>query len=204
MSSIVALFPGKTLLDVLSLLLLHSGMEFYQRDIADQTGHALLAVQKALERIEQAGLLRIRKSGNRVYYRGNAEHPAFEDIRQMLIKTVGIAEPFREALEPLSGKIRAAFIYGSIAQGRETPESDIDLFIVGDIGTKEVVKQVGSLAGKLGREVNPVVFPPEELRDIVSKGLESRPFIGRVLEESKIWLIGNEDEFATLAGRKAD
>ena len=204
MSSIVALFPGKTLLDVLSLLVLHPEREFYQRDIVIQTGHSLLSVQKALTRVEQAGLVHIKKSGNRVYYRGNTQHPAFEDIRQMLLKTVGIADPFREALEPLSGRIQVAFIYGSIARNQDTPDSDIDLFLIGDIRTKEVVKRLHPLVSTLRREINPVVFPLPELQSILTEGLESRPFIGRVLKEPKIWLIGNDHDLESLVGRKAD
>ena len=36
-----------------------------------------------------------------------------------MLKTVGLAEPLRDALKPLTKAIRAAFVYGSVAKATQ-------------------------------------------------------------------------------------
>lgn len=195
MSSLTALFPNPTLVKVLSLFLLHPEEKIYQRDIVERTGSILLQVQRALNRIERAGLVTKSREGNRVYYTADRTHPAFEDLQQVFLKTVALGDILRQALVPMSDKIRLAFIYGSLARGEETAGSDIDLFLVGDTTLREVTRLMGPIGRNLGREFNPVVYPPREFR----RKVEDRvPFIKEVLEGPKIWLIGNANELARM------
>lgn len=194
-SSIESIFPNQALLDALSLLLLHSGEEFYQREIAERTGRTVVEVQRALRRIESAGLVTSLRRGNRVYYLANHRHPAFGDLKSLLLKTSALGDTLRDTLVALEGKIAAAFIFGSFAAGTESPTSDIDLLVVGDLSSREASGLLGSLARKLGREFNPIVYTAEELRKRVKR--KSR-FIQEVIRGPKIWLIGDEDELEGL------
>jgi predicted nucleotidyltransferase len=163
LSALAELFPNPALVKVLSLFLLHPEEEFYQRGVAETTGNALLQVQRALKRIERAGLVTKTKRGNMVYYKADRMHPAFEDLKRVFLKTVALGDVLREALAPLVEKVKLAFIFGSIAQGRETAQSDIDLFLVGELSLRETTKILGPVTSEIGREFNPVVYPPDEL-----------------------------------------
>lgn len=201
LSTLAELFPNPALVKVLSLFLLHPETEFYQRGMAESTGNALLQVQRALKRIERTGLVTKTKRGNMVYYKSDRMHPAFEDLKRVFLKTVALGDALREALAPLADKVKLAFIYGSLAQGKETAQSDIDLFLVGELSLRETTKILGSIVPELGREFNPVVYPPEEFK---KKARENHHFINEVIRGPKIWLIGNEDELGKLAeGRPA-
>jgi len=103
LSTLSELFPNLTLVKVLSLFLLHPEKECYQRGIAASTGDALLQVQRALKRIERAGLVNKTKRGNMVYYKADRMHPAFEDLQRVFLKTVALGDVLREALAPLGG-----------------------------------------------------------------------------------------------------
>jgi predicted nucleotidyltransferase len=195
LSSLAELFPNPALVKVLSLFLLHPEEEFYQRGIAESTGNALLQVQRALKRIERTGLVTKTKRGNMVYYKSERMHPAFEDLKRVFLKTVALGDVLREALTPLADKVKLAFIFGSLAQGRETAQSDIDLFLVGKISLRETSKILGPVTSELGREFNPVVYPPEEFK---KKARENHHFINEVISGPKIWLIGNENELGKL------
>ncbi|PSQ92521.1 MAG: hypothetical protein BRD57_02625 [Proteobacteria bacterium SW_6_67_9] len=48
----------------------------------------------------------------------------------MVRKTVGLAEPLRGALSSLQGGVEVAFLYGSVAEGTDRAESDIDLMVI--------------------------------------------------------------------------
>jgi predicted nucleotidyltransferase len=101
----------------------------------------------------------------------------------------------------LAEKVKLAFIFGSLAQGKKTAQSDIDLFLVGELSLRETTKVLGSIMPELGREFNQVVYPTEEFQN---KARENHHFIAEVISGPKIWLIGNEDELANLAeGRPA-
>ena len=55
--------------------------------------------------------------------------PAFDEMRSLLAKTAGLADVLRRALVGLpndKARIDAAFVYGSVAAGRQTSASDID------------------------------------------------------------------------------
>ena len=196
LSTLAELFPNPTLVKVLSLFLLHSEKEFYQRGIAETTGNALVQVQRALKRIERTGLVTKTKRGNIVYYKADRMHPAFEDLKRVFLKTVALGDVLREALAASADEVQLAFIFGSLAQGRETAQSDIDLFLVGELSLRETTKLLASVVSELGREFNPVVYPPEEFK---KKARENHHFITEVIKGPKIWLIGNEDELAKLA-----
>jgi len=195
LSALAELFPNPALVKVLSLFLLHPEEEFYQRGIAETTGNALLQVQRALKRIEHAGLVTKTKRGNMVYYKADRMHPAFEDLKRVFLKTVALGDVLRDALSPLADKVKLAFIFGSLAQGRETAQSDIDLFLVGELSLREATKILGPVTSDLGREFNPVVYPTEEFK---KKARENHHFINEVIRGPKIWLSGNEDELAKL------
>ena len=44
----------------------------------------------------------------------------------------GLVGPLEEALAPFRDRIQVAFVYGSIAKGTDTAQSDIDLMVISD------------------------------------------------------------------------
>lgn len=196
-SPLAKLFPSPTVLDVLSLLLLHPGSEFYQRELADKTGGTLLQVQRALRRIEAAGLITSTRRGNRVYYSAERDHPVFEDLKRVALKTVGLGDALREALQPLGDDILLAFVFGSVASGTESPSSDVDVLIIGELTTRQAAQVLGPAGRDLGREFNPIIFPSEEFRQKARRGDR---FIQELIESPKVWLTGTQNDLSELLG----
>lgn len=196
MNPFIKLFPSPSFVAVLTVFLEHPEEEIYQSLIVETTKCALIQVQRALKRLEETGLITRAKSGNRIYYKANRLHPAFEDIKRALFKTVLFGDLLKETLDSLKGKIQFSFIYGSIARGEENFSSDIDLFIVGDLGMRDIASLLGSVGSDIGREINPTVYPIHEFkRKIKEKNL----FLEEIIHKPKIWLIGDESEFAKMA-----
>ncbi len=193
--SLTSLFPNQVVLDVLTLLLLHPDQEFYQREISERTNTGTIEVQRALKRIQAAGLALSHRRGNRVYYRSDTKHPAHEDLKRALIKTVAFGDQLRESLLPIREQIRLAFIYGSLATGGENRDSDVDLLIVGELTSRQITKVLGPLGRELDREFNATLYPEKEFR---KKARSGNQFIGNVIAEQKIWLIGNEEDLREL------
>ena len=122
-------------------------------------------------------------SGHQEHYQANAASPLFGELRNIVLKTVGLADPLRDALTPLSSPIRAAFVYGSVAKAADHSGSDIDLVIVSNSLTHgEVFSALERVAKSLGRPVNPTLVTVAEFSNRVR---EDNAFVdarGRALE----------------------
>ena len=102
----------------------------------------------------------------------------------------------RAALAPLGKRIHVAFIYGSIVRGKEIADSDVDLLIVGEVTLFNVVSALASAQETLRHEVNPSIYPAEEVREKVDDGDH---FFTTVMASPKLFVIGDEDELGRLA-----
>ncbi|MBI2958545.1 MAG: nucleotidyltransferase domain-containing protein, partial [Chloroflexi bacterium] len=136
--------------------------------------------------------------GRQVYYRANDRCPIFIEIKNIVRKTFGVADVLRQALASKADEIRVAFIFGSVARGADDRRSDVDLMVVGRLSFGDVVSLLSAAEEELGREVNPVVYPFAEFKKKVK---EDHHFVKSVLEDEKIFVIGDEDELRKLAER---
>ena len=100
----------------------------------------------------------------------------------------------------MARRIEAALIFGSVATGTEKAGSDVDVLLIGDIRFADAVKALHAAQQEIGREINPVVMSPLEFRR-KAKGRDS--FVRNVLANEKLFLMGDDDELAKLAGRQA-
>src|SRR5437667_6413180 len=101
---------------VLGVLFGNPRRTFYANEVIGLANSGTGAVQRELARLEAAGLVTVTRMGKQKHYQANASSPVFEELRALILKTFGLAELLRAALEPVSSGIRAAFVYGSIAK----------------------------------------------------------------------------------------
>jgi predicted nucleotidyltransferase len=186
-----ALFFG-THWRVLAWLFGQPERSFYANELIGLVGAGSGAVQRELARLAQSGLVTARLVGNQKRFQANTESPIFAELCGIVQKTVGLAEPLREALAPLAARIRAAFVYGSVAKREDTAASDIDLMLISDdLPYSDLYAQLETVSHRLGRTVNPTIYTPQELAKRIKR---NEAFTTRVLAQSKVWLIGGEDD----------
>jgi predicted nucleotidyltransferase len=177
---------------VLGLLFVNADRSFYTNEIVRFVDSGIGVVQRELEKLVASGLVTTQKIGNQKHYQASRDTPIFEELRGIMLKTVGLSDILRVALLPISNKIQAAFIYGSVAKGSDTAKSDIDVFIVSDdLVFADLFNMLSPCEGKLGRPVNPSIYSKQELQ---RKLTEENAFISRVLEQPKVFLIGSADD----------
>src|SRR5712691_3976020 len=169
-SNLASLLFGAYRRDALALLLLHPETSLHVREIARATGKAPGTLLRELNRLADAGVLIRKPVGNQVHFQADTRCAIYEDLRNLLKKTVGIVDVLRETLAPLAGKIHAAFVYGSIARGDERARSDLDLMIIGEAKFADVVEALGHAQEALRREINPNLYPARELRRKLADG----------------------------------
>jgi len=190
-----ALF-GRARRAVLGLLYTHPDESFYVRQVVRAAGVGQGAVQRELRRLAAAGIIERERNGRQVYYRANRACPVFDELHALMVKTAGLADVLRQALEPLADAVRAAFVYGSVAGGKERARSDVDVMVIGEASFGDIVQALRSAEEALGREVNPTVYPPAEFK---AKLVSEHHFVTTVLKGPKIFLVGDEHDLAGLA-----
>jgi predicted nucleotidyltransferase len=195
-SNISSTLFGKTRQAVLALLFMHADDALYLRQLVRITGIGIGALQWELKELTAGGIIKRLVRGRQVYYQVNKECPIFNDLKNIVIKTVGAGDVLRAALTPLIDHIDVAFIYGSFAAGKESQGSDVDVFIVGDVTFDEVVFALNEAQSKIGREVNPSVYPVKEFKTKLAK---NHHFLKTVLGRPMIFLIGDKGELERLA-----
>jgi predicted nucleotidyltransferase len=188
---------GKTRRAVLALLYSHSDESFYLRQIVRTAGVGLGAVQRELKKLSEAGIIRRKARGRQVYYQANPECPVYDELKNLVIKTVGVGDVLRAALAPLADRISVAFLFGSLVRGGERSNSDVDIMIVGNVSFAEVVSLLGRAQTTIRREINPLIYPPEEFRSKLAAG---HHFLNKTLDGTKFFLIGDDYELAKLVG----
>ena len=179
---------------VLALLFGQPDRSFYATELIGLVGAGSGAVQRELARLEQSGLVSVRRLGTQKHYQADPGSPLFAEICGIVQKTVGLAEPLRNALAPLAGEIIAAFVYGSVAKQQDRAASDIDLMVISDsVGYAELYAALESVAPRLGRSINPTVFTR---RQLARRKQQDSAFVRRVWEQPKVWVIGSNDALA--------
>jgi predicted nucleotidyltransferase len=190
-----ALF-GKAQREVLAFLFIRADESFYLREVVRHARVGTGAVQRELKRLTDVGILVRRVRGNQVYFQANQQCPIFPELQGLLVKTVGLADVLRAALASLAGRISVAFLYGSMAKGSARSSSDVDVLVVGDITFAEIVSALGPAQERLGRDVNPSVYPPSEF---CCKLAQHHHCLTSVLSGPKVFLVGDEHALARLA-----
>lgn len=158
------------------------------------------AVQRELARLVSGGLVSVRERGNQRLYQANREAPVFAELEGLIRKTAGVAGTIGEALSPGRDEIRCAFIFGSVASGKAGPGSDVDLFVIGELSFERLVGLLLETHDRIGREINPVVMTESEFRLKIS---QNNRFIGRVLQQEKLFVVGGTEDLEELAQDRA-
>lgn len=181
---------------VLGLLFGQPDRAFHGNELVKLAGSGKGALQRELRRLTVSGLVSVTPVGNQKRYRANPSSPIFSELCAIVQKTFGLADALRQALLPFADRIALAFVYGSVAKHSDTASSDIDLLVVSDtLSYQDLLAALAHCESTLGRKVNPTLYTAVDLAQRIAKG---NSFILRVLEQPKLFLIGELHELGEL------
>lgn len=187
---------------VLGLLFGQPERRFQSAEVIRLVDSGTGATHRQLERLAASGLVRVTTEGRQKFYRANPESPVFEELVGLVRKTVGLAGPLRKALEPLADRIRAAFIYGSVASGTDRAGSDIDLMVVtDDVDYPTLFDALKDVGQDLGRAVSPRRMTVEEWQE---RAARPDSFVARLSERPRLFVLGSEDELGATRKSRSD
>lgn len=150
------------------------------------------AVHRQLSRLADSGLVTVTRTGNQKHYQAREESPVFAELHGLVVKTVGLIGPIREALEPLAARIQAAFVFGSLGKKTETTVSDVDLLVLSDsLVYADLFEALQAAEAVLARQVNPTVLTSAEWR---LRRAEPDSFASRIATQPRLFVLGSDDD----------
>ena len=188
------LFGSKARVSLLTFFCLNPGKQFYVREIERKTHLTYISVSNELKNLEDFGLLKSKFNGNQKNFWIDEHFILYEDLQKIIIKTEGVSKTITDNFSSLKN-IEFLFIYGSFASGNAAVQSDLDLFVVGDISYDDFIDITVKNEKAIGRLINFTIYKHE---DLISRIKNQDSFISNVLKEPKIMIIGTENEFKTL------
>jgi predicted nucleotidyltransferase len=194
---IEALF-AKTRRDILAATYGQPERWWYLSELADSLNTTPSSLQRELQSLVSSGILSQRRDGKRTYFQAESESPIFDELHGIITKTLGMGDALKNVLAKFDGRIRTAFLYGSVARKQEHLLSDVDLIVIGSVGLVELSPPLRALEKKFKREVDVTCYLPQEFR----KKLKAKNhFVMNVLGQEKIFLKGDKDELESLTGK---
>jgi len=181
---------------IILLFIYNPENSFYINQIARLVKTSAGNVQRELKKLEESGLLSKEKKGNSVYFKINTTSSLFDDFKNIVDKTIGLKNILEEILKKAKG-IDFAFLFGSYVKGDFGLDSDIDLYVIGDINEKELHQLIKKVEEKIYREIN---YHLSRRKEFQEKMKES--FFHREVLKNFILLIGNQNEFEKLTNNR--
>lgn len=197
MSFLSQLFLSEVRADLFRLFFGPVAGRMYRAEIIARLDFAGRSVEEELEKLVRLELVHTTKDGNRRYYEVNRAHPLYPELRGIVLKTGGLRDVIAEALKGL--KVEQAFVFGSIAAGTETAESDVDLMVIGQSTHRQAASGLRRASETLAREINPHFLSVE---DFFGRLAERDHFLTDVVSKPKLFIAGDNDEFADMVKRR--
>ena len=147
------------------------------------------SLQRELNRLEESQLVQSTRVGNLRCFQANAQSPVYAELVALTRKTMGAAPLVMQALQPMADNISTAFIFGSVAKGTDTANSDVDVLLVGDgLVLSDILQLLLPIETMLGRKINPTCYTP---REYAKRLAEPDSFVNRILAQPTLPLIGD-------------
>jgi len=164
---IETLISSKTRVKLLLKFFLNANATAYLRNLEEEFGESTNAIRLELNKFEEAQMLTSENEGNKKVFKANTSHPLFGDVRNIVLKYVGIDQIVEYVIKHL-GEVEQVFMVGDYAHGLDG--GIIDLVIVGRINQRFLADLVSKVEQKIGRRIRYIIFEPaafdlEKIRD---------------------------------------
>ncbi len=186
------LFTSKTRVRILGLLIFNPEKQFYLREISRKIKITPIYVKKELKNLKELNLVLESKKGNMSFFQINRKSPIFNELKSIFLKVEYFRDMMINSMKRL--KIDFAFIFGSFAKGTETEESDIDLFVIGDVKEDRLLKIIEPIEKQTGREINYILWK----KSLFLKRAKKHHLINEIAKNPVIMLVGDENELRKI------
>ncbi len=174
---------------IILLFIYNPDGSYYINEIARLIKTSAGNTQRELRKLQEAGFLERDRKGNTVYFKINELNPLLPEIKTIVDKTIGLEKILAEELKEIKF-IQFAFLFGSYVKGDFDSDSDIDLYIIGNINEKELHVMVRKAEEAVNREINYHFSTMDEFKEKLKTS-----FFHQEIAQNYILIIGDKNEF---------
>lgn len=175
---------------LLGLLFVRVNEGFHLNEIMRLTGMGSASAQRELRRLHDAGLITSERIGNVRRFWPNKESLVYPELSGLVQKTFGLVGVLSTTLASQRAQWQLAFVYGATAKGQDMPGSPIDLLLVAEEANYgDLLTGLAPAERTLRRKINPNLYT---LADYRRRLREGQPFLLQVLQQPKLFVIGDE------------
>ena len=190
MASLQDLFISRVRVKLIQAFLSRPQEIFYVRQLVRDTGEEINAVRRELVRMEKRGMAANEKRGNRLYYNFRKDYPYYSELLRLVTKTTGLGKALIKNKNKL-GKIKYAFLSSRLIRRRPHKEEHVDMVLVGEVVIPQIAALISRFEPEFGHEINYSAMSKDEFE---FRKKRRDPFLLRVLTQSRIMVIGDEEE----------
>jgi len=189
---------------LLGLLFVRVNEGFHLNEIMRLTGLGSASAQRELRRLHDAGLITSERIGNVRRFWPNKESLVYPELSGLVQKTFGLVGVLSSTLAPLRAQLQLAFVYGATAKGQDLPGSAIDVLLVAEVAEVanygDLLTRLAPAERTLRRKINPNLYT---LADYQRRLREGQPFLLQVLQQPKLFVIGEEANLQAISALDA-
>lgn len=152
------LFSSKVRVKLLATFLAGKPKPYYVRELTRRLDENINAVRYELANLKKMGLLDSRRLKGKKYYYPNTDFKLFPELKRLIFRAGLEGSKYTKDIEGLSG-IKFACLSGKFIGLDDSP---VDLFIVGRINKKALLRIIKRMEVGLGEEINYTVMPLSE------------------------------------------
>lgn len=176
-------FVSTNLQRALGLLAEYPDESYFVKEISRLAGISYGGASQALARLHGLELVTREQRGKLVLYAANSRHPLIRHYKLLL--TVADLTPLLNELKPLASEV---ILFGSCAEGANTAESDIDLYVITD--DPDAIHDV-IWRTPLAEKLRPVISTPIESTETKQ---QDPTFYEQVMRGIVLWRRASRDE----------
>ncbi|HBJ72734.1 MAG TPA: DNA polymerase III subunit beta [Actinobacteria bacterium] len=145
--------------------------------------HGLWSVQEALKALAELGLVHTQTIGRAGLHTLNEHHSAIPPLRALLDPIAALTDAVHTAT---GDGVQAVILFGSIARGEATIDSDIDLAVIASRQWGRRAELEDLVRTRLGNNCDILVFSPAEFTRLAASG---EPVVSDILRDG-VALLG--------------
>lgn len=167
----------------LGFLAEHPGQTYFVKEISRLARISYGGASEAMAHLHALGFVTREQRGKLILYAADTRHPLIRYYKVLL--TLAGLTPLLDELKPLASEV---ILFGSCAEGTDTAESDIDLYVTTD--TPDAVHDV-IWRNPLAEKLRPVINTPVES---VETKQQDPVFYEQVMRGIVVWRRSTSDE----------
>jgi len=148
---------------ILNFFFLNEASRVYINELARQIQADPKNVYRMLVQLEREGILASEFKGKERYFFSRKTSPLYKGFKEIFLRTAGIETMLTQALANVPN-LKEAYLFGSYAEKRHGPDSDIDILLVGEHSPLAAEKVLYGIQKQIGREISAVNMKAVEFK----------------------------------------